>query len=220
MAKRILVTAGATQVPIDQVRAITNIFHGRTGTEIAKHFAAQGHFVTLITSNPILVNGEKTLNVIPYKTFNELAEQMEQALTQEYPYDIVIHSAAVSDYQAAGVFVRNENGQLTEIDSSAKISSAYQELFIRTVPTFKIIDKIRQSWGFKGKLVKFKLQVGLSEEELIKIARKSRDDSSADIIVANCLDWSHIYAILLDGTDNLIKVSRDLLAKELERRLV
>ena len=31
---KILVTAGNTQVPIDRVRCITNIFSGRTGTRI------------------------------------------------------------------------------------------------------------------------------------------------------------------------------------------
>lgn len=37
---RVLVTAGATQVPIDRVRAITNVFTGRTGTQVAAAIGA------------------------------------------------------------------------------------------------------------------------------------------------------------------------------------
>ena len=53
---KVLVTAGATMSPIDKVRAITNIFKGRTGTAIAKYFAkSRRHDVTLITSSPGLL---------------------------------------------------------------------------------------------------------------------------------------------------------------------
>ena len=34
------------------------------------------------------------------------------------------------------------------------------------MPTEKIVDKIKGDWGFKGQLVKFKLQVGISDDEL------------------------------------------------------
>ena len=36
---RVLVTAGSTNVMVDKVRSISNIFKGRTGAEIAKYFA-------------------------------------------------------------------------------------------------------------------------------------------------------------------------------------
>ena len=58
--KSVLVTAGSTMVPIDKVRAITNIFNGRTGTNIALYFAQQGWNVTLVTSNPSLLGGKPT----------------------------------------------------------------------------------------------------------------------------------------------------------------
>ena len=56
--KPVSVTAGSTMVPIDKVRAITNIFNGRTGTNIALYFARQGWNVTLVTSNPSLLGGK------------------------------------------------------------------------------------------------------------------------------------------------------------------
>ena len=47
---RLLVTAGNTQVQIDRVRSITNIFTGKTGGRIALVAHAAGHSVTLLTS--------------------------------------------------------------------------------------------------------------------------------------------------------------------------
>ncbi len=186
----VLVTAGATMVMIDQVRAITNIFKGRTGTAIAKKFAEAEYNVTLITSSPNLLAKPipKNLRVIAYKTYDELFSAMSDEI-QSKKYHAIIHSAAVSDYYANGVFVKDEQGKLIEIDSSGKIPSTIKESYVRMTPTEKIIDKIRPEWGFTGYLVKFKLQVDISENELRAIADKSREASRADMVVANCLEW-------------------------------
>src|ERR1700739_2886550 len=82
---KILVTAGNTQVPIDRVRAITNIFTGRTGTRIALHAVERGHDVTLLTSHPEIVSelaADVSLSAPswtqrPYRTFDELQKLME-----------------------------------------------------------------------------------------------------------------------------------------------
>lgn len=220
---RILVTAGATRVPIDQVRAITNIFQGRTGTEIAKYLAS-GNEVTLLTSNTgLLKQGMASyqtsqLRVLEYRTFQDLASLMEEEV-KTGEYDVIIHSSAVSDYQVTGVFTLVE-GEMQEVDVSTKISSKSSELFLRLGPTFKIVDKIRSEWGFTGTLVKFKLQVGMSEEELIRIAQKSRVDSEADFIVANCLEWSRDYALIIDQGDIVERTSRAQLPAALARRLM
>lgn len=221
---KILVTAGATQVPIDQVRAITNIFTGKTGTWIATYFAAnKNNDVVLVTSNPDFMNPRvlaprTSMELIKYRTFQELAQIMEEQL-RTGNFDVVIHSAAVSDYQVSRVCVLDETGQLVPVDSSTKLSSKHEKMYLELVPTFKIIDQIRTPWGFRGKLVKFKLQVGISDEELVEIARKSRADSDADMIVANCLAWSAKYAYII-GRDNVPeRVSRYGLPAGIARRL-
>ena len=45
---RVLVTAGGTREPIDDVRVIANTSTGRLGVRIAESAAAAGHFVTLL----------------------------------------------------------------------------------------------------------------------------------------------------------------------------
>lgn len=214
----ILVTAGATQVPIDKVRSISNIFRGRTGLAIANYFSwpegsslSNGHRVTLITSDPDTASeaSRGIAQIEAYKTFDELENLMREHITKG-GYDVVIHSAAVSDYRVARVL----DAELKPIDSSQKVSSQHQKMYLELTPTIKLVDQIRAPWGFTGKLIKFKLQVGISDQELIQIANKSRLTSKADLIVANCLEWARHRAYILG--ENICKgVSRADLAKTL-----
>jgi len=214
---RILITGGHTEVPIDKVRSITNIFKGKTGYDLAQHFLDKKNYIHLISNKNItekLMDNEIYWHLdyvcSSYRTYDELYTIMEQSIKTER-YDVIIHSAAVSDYKVDGVV----GGNLVQIDNSAKISSDHDVLYLKLVKTEKIIDKIRE-WGFKGTLVKFKLQVGISDEELIEIAEKSRVASGADIIVANCLEWAKDRAIILaDGINK--PVCRNWLPRELEK---
>lgn len=206
---RVLVTAGSTKVPIDKVRVISNIFKGRTGTEIAKKFSERGSDVTLITSSPDLARAIENIRIVSYRTYQELSELMEREVRSEN-YDVIIHSSAVSDYEVSGMFVEGGDGRLVELDNSKKISSKHKDLFMKLSPTKKIIDEIRSNWGFDGVLVKFKLEVGVSNEELIKIAKRSRKESKADIIVANCLEWSDKSAFII-GRKDVCEVERGIL---------
>jgi phosphopantothenate-cysteine ligase/phosphopantothenoylcysteine decarboxylase/phosphopantothenate--cysteine ligase len=216
--QKVLITAGSTNVMIDKVRCISNIFKGKTGSDIA--IAAHQRYldVTLITSNPELI-GDNVFNVIPYKTYDELYSAMEKEITTK-KYDTIIHSAAVSDYAVEGTYAPKQtyqNFELEKLDASKKISSSESELYLKLVPTEKIIDKIRFPWGFKGKLVKFKLQVGITDDELIKIATKSMNDSKADHIVANCLEWAKERAYIISANPNepMYNVKREGLATRL-----
>jgi len=217
---KILITGGNTLVPIDKVRGITNIFRGRTAANIANS-AAYGdendhekHDVTVLGNSQMQhwLNTEwKNLRLSVYKTYDELYSCMKEEITTG-KYDAIIHSAAVSDYQVNRVL---EPSMLDlprpSLPMGGKISSNYDVLYLELVPTEKIIDKIRKPWGFKGVLVKFKLQVDTSDEKLIEIAKKSRETSEADIIVANCLEWAKERAFIITEHD-CVEVERKELA--------
>jgi phosphopantothenoylcysteine synthetase/decarboxylase len=215
---KILITGGHTEIPIDQVRSITNIFKGRTACDLAKWFYGGNHEVSLFGNKNMddaLVGNISYFD--EYRTYDELYKLMRSFINQEVKdyFDVIIHSAAVSDYKVEAVMMEVEHNHLVEVDNSAKISSDHENLYLKLVKTEKIIDKIRE-WGFVGTLVKFKLQVGISDEELIQIAEKSRVSSGADIIVANCLEWAKERAIILwDG--GMEKVLRKDLGYELEK---
>jgi len=202
---KVLITAGSTEVPIDKVRSIGNIFKGKTGQSIAEYFQYHREDVTLLTSariepEKLRINmSHNPIYCIRFRTFDELSALMQKEI-QTGDYDVIIHSAAVSDYYVSNVLVPSPvSGNLSVVDANRKISSSHSKLFLELSPTPKLIDMIREPWGFKGCLVKFKLQVGISDHELLEIARKSMDASQANFIVANCLEWSREYAYILDA---------------------
>jgi phosphopantothenate-cysteine ligase/phosphopantothenoylcysteine decarboxylase/phosphopantothenate--cysteine ligase len=51
-----------------------------------------------------------------------------------------------------------------------------------------LVDLFRRDWGHAGLLVKFKLEVGIGADELLRVGEASRRASGADYLVANTLD--------------------------------
>ncbi len=233
---RLLVTTGNTQVPIDRARCITNVFTGRTGTRIALEARERGHQVTLLTSHPELVailtsSGKEPterLSLRTYRTFDDLEREMEEIIRQSEP-DAVIHCAAVSDYRAEGIYApapgtqfRQADGRWTAagypalVDKSAgKVKSDEPELWLRLVRTPKLVDRVRRDWRFQGTLVKFKLEVGVTEDELLEIAERSRRRSAADLMVANSLETMAQWAYLGPLEGRYQRVKRGELASRL-----
>jgi phosphopantothenate-cysteine ligase/phosphopantothenoylcysteine decarboxylase/phosphopantothenate--cysteine ligase len=211
---RVLITGGSTRVMIDQVRCIGNIFKGRTAIHLADHFIREGCDVVVI-GNPGMSDFSESargklrrLRVLPYKTYDQLYKTMEEVITNR-EFDVIIHSAAVSDYRVADVL----NSDMKSV-MAGKVSSDSDELYLKMVPTEKIVDKIR-GWGHKGKLVKFKLQVDMPVSELIEVAKNSRKTSDADVIVANCLEWARDHAILINRDGEEVIAARNKLPHEL-----
>jgi phosphopantothenate-cysteine ligase/phosphopantothenoylcysteine decarboxylase/phosphopantothenate--cysteine ligase len=208
----ILVTAGNTQTPIDRVRCITNIFSGRTGARIAIEAASRGHAVTLITSHPEVVGQSPGVNVRTYRTFDDLDHLMGEE-TISGRYDTVIHAAAVSDYHVAGVYTRPDGSG--EVPAAGKVKSHHPELWLRLTPAPKMVDKIRAVWRFPGTLVKFKLEVDVTDENLLAIAERSRVASGADLMCANTLEGMGEWAFLGNHPTGYCRVSRPELASAL-----
>jgi phosphopantothenate-cysteine ligase/phosphopantothenoylcysteine decarboxylase/phosphopantothenate--cysteine ligase len=92
--------------------------------------------------------------------------------------------------------------------ASGKVKSSHSELWLRLVPAPKLIDKVRAYWGFAGTLVKFKLEVGVSNEELLDVAERSRVHSGADLMCANTLDGMHDWAFVGTGPGGYRRANR------------
>ena len=93
--KRILVTAGGTQEPLDPVRVITNRSSGRQGYALAQAALEMGAQVTLITTPTALIPPVGA-HVIPVET----AKQMLKAvLAEAAESDALIMAAAVADFR-------------------------------------------------------------------------------------------------------------------------
>ncbi|USK40596.1 bifunctional phosphopantothenoylcysteine decarboxylase/phosphopantothenate--cysteine ligase CoaBC [Cytobacillus firmus] len=93
--RKVVITAGPTREKIDPVRYITNHSTGKMGYAIAEVAVSSGAEVVLI-SGPVSINAPAGLKLIKV----ESAEEMYQAALNEFDYaDVVIKTAAVSDYR-------------------------------------------------------------------------------------------------------------------------
>ncbi|MCS7046444.1 MAG: bifunctional phosphopantothenoylcysteine decarboxylase/phosphopantothenate synthase [Gemmataceae bacterium] len=225
----ILVTAGNTLAMIDRVRCLTNVFSGRTGAALAHAAAERGHRVTLLTSAPETSAVDapspwrRLGQTVSYRTFDELASCLGEQLTTQR-HDAVIHAAAVADYLPAGVYAPAPgtifdpkglvwhaagDGTARLVDcAAAKVKSSEPELWLRLTRAPKLVDRIRSDWGFRGLLVKFKLEVGLDERQLLTRAEHSRRVSRADWMVANTLETVEQWAWVGPFADGYHKVAR------------
>ena len=202
--KKIIISAGPVYVPIDKVRVMTNIFGGQLGYFIAQEASRLGAKVTLLMGpGRVIFNGNEKFKVIKYKYFNDIYKILKNLLNSK-KYHIIIHSAAIPDYIPVNTY-------------KGKIKSGQKELIIRFKPTIKIIDKFRK-WDKDIFIVKFKLEVGKTKKQLIKIASQSMMHSRADLIVANELNNISLNhkAIILDKNKNILNLEgKKMIAKEL-----
>lgn len=167
--QKILITSGGTSEPIDSVRVITNKSTGRTGAIIADYFIGQGAEVTYIGSKRGF-KPQKQCKNIDFTSFKSLYDALEKEL-KENDFDVVIHSAAVSDFSVIPV--------------EGKISSdTPPELKFTKNP--KIVDSLKD-WS-QNKLVRivaFKLTANASPEERKLAVEKLLKRSKADFVVFN-----------------------------------
>lgn len=193
--RRVLVTAGPTWVAVDRVRVITTVFTGETGLAIARHFRSLGAEVDLWMGPGrarLTAQDRSELSVTDFRYYDDLASLVHKQEVSRY--DVIVHSAAVADYKP--------------IAAEGKIGSGLDELTITLKPTEKLVDVLRRR-APGSVLVKFKLEVGLTEAELLEIAAKSRSHSEAEFIVANVYEGMSATkheAHILDETGHVVPV--------------
>ena len=164
--KKIIVTAGPTQEPIDPVRVITNKSSGKMGIYIAEEAAKLGADVTLIRGKTD-IEPNQNIKDIKIGSVNELFNKIKKEIKNN---NIIIHAAAVSDFSLK-----------EKIDK--KIKSG-KELHLELTPTTKIFEKIKKIKK-DITLVGFKAEYKVSEKELVKRAYGLLKKAKADFIVAN-----------------------------------
>lgn len=170
--KKILITAGPTWVAIDPVRVISNTASGETGTKLAAVLSRAGAKVTLVLGPGAVITPSKSVRVLRFSFFDELEKTVKKELS-ENAYDVIVHSAAVSDFKP-------------DKGSKIKISSSLKNVTLKLVQTPKLIDSIRQA-APSALLVGFKFLPNANPAALIAQARKLGKRSKANLIVANTI---------------------------------
>ena len=158
--KKIVISAGGTQEPIDPVRVITNNSSGKMGYAIAEAARDRGAEVILITA-PTSLSDPPSITV---KNVTTAAEMCSLVLSEVTDSDALIMSAAVADYRP-------------KTSAEQKIKKSNSGLPIDLTKTEDILEKAT------GNFVK----VGFSaeSENLVSNATEKIGRKSLDLIVAN-----------------------------------
>lgn len=163
--KTVLVTAGGTSEPIDDVRNLTNKSTGKMGAAIAEAAYLKG-------ANVVYVHAANAV-ALRYQVNNHTfttADNLETILKKLVPEaDIVIHAAAVSDFIAE----KQQTKLSSDVEQTLKLS-----------PRAKILSKLR-SWNKKAFIVGFKAEHQSNNELLLQAATQKLKSADVDMIVAN-----------------------------------
>ena len=162
--KKVLVTAGPTQEPIDPVRVISNHSSGKMGYALAQAALNRGAEVFLVTGPTKLLplTGAK---VIPVRTAAQMREQVMKYFSK---IDLFVMAAAVADYRVKSVL-------------KSKLKKTENELSLRLVKNSDILgDVLKRRKPFQ-KVVGFAAETDhLKQNALDKWKRKP-----CDLLVAN-----------------------------------
>jgi phosphopantothenoylcysteine decarboxylase/phosphopantothenate--cysteine ligase len=93
--KRVLVTAGPTEEPVDPVRVLTNSSSGKMGYAIARAAREAGAEVTLV-SGPVALATPRGVARIDVRTAEQMFEAVKSAVKSA---DVFVSVAAVADYK-------------------------------------------------------------------------------------------------------------------------
>ncbi|MBI2829613.1 MAG: bifunctional phosphopantothenoylcysteine decarboxylase/phosphopantothenate--cysteine ligase CoaBC [Chloroflexi bacterium] len=158
--RRIVVTAGGTQEPIDPVRYITNRSSGKMGYAIAEAARDRGATVTLVTA-PTALPDPAGIETVHIRTATQMKDAVAKAAASA---DALIMAAAVADYQS-------------KTAAAQKIKKTGAGLTLDLVKTPDILSEVQ------GKFIK--VGFAAESENLLENAREKLQKKSLDLIVAN-----------------------------------
>lgn len=163
--KKILITAGPTQEPIDPVRFITNRSSGKMGYSLVEAALESGANVTLI-SGPVNIEPPSNCNFVSIKTAEEMYEAVMHHISG---MDVYIGTAAVSDYSPAKAS-----------DSKIKKDGSSSPMVLELKENQDILKSVSE-------LEQRPYVVGFAAEtnDLIKNAEKKFSNKNLDLIIAN-----------------------------------
>ena len=200
-----VLTAGPTFEPIDDVRGITNRSSGRQGFEIARAARDAGADVTLIAGPTTLPTpyGIKRINTV---TARDMLEAVTQTLDTNGA-DIFIGVAAVADWRVANA----KEGKMKKIDGRLpELQFEENPDILRTV----------------GERSDVAVKIGFAAEatNLENYARGKCNSKHADLIVGNIArqalgsDQNDVLFVTPDNAESFGPAEKHVVAEEIIRR--
>lgn len=201
--KKVLITAGPTQEPIDPVRYLSNHSSGKMGYALAEAAEAAGASVTLI-SGPVNLRASSSIEIINVVTAKDMHTEVKKCIEAA---DVFIGCAAVADYSPV----------TTQPQKIKK--NLHENLVLELEPNPDILKFVSENYSNK-------IIIGFSAEteNIEDFARKKLVAKNLDFIVANDVSRNDIafnaaenevLIISKDKTKALPKASKILLAHQI-----
>jgi len=162
--KKVVVTAGPTQEPLDPVRMVTNRSSGKMGYALAQAALNRGAEVTLVTG-PVALAPLAGARMVQVKTAEEMRRETLKGFVKA---DLILMAAAVADFRASK-------------PNRFKMKKGPRSLVIHFEKTPDILSEVLSNKK-KGQVV-----VGFSAEtdHLLENARAKWEKKPCDLLVAN-----------------------------------
>lgn len=165
--KRVVVSAGGTQEPIDPVRYVGNRSSGKMGFAMAEAARDRGAEVTLITG-PTALDDPIGIDVVRVQTALQMRDAVKKAASKA---DVLIMAAAPADFRPARI-------------AKSKIKKeSLSELSLQLVANPDIISEV------EGKTLK--VGFAAESEDLVRNATAKLKRKSLHLIVANNITEAH-----------------------------
>ncbi|MDX1435623.1 MAG: bifunctional phosphopantothenoylcysteine decarboxylase/phosphopantothenate--cysteine ligase CoaBC [Anaerolineales bacterium] len=165
--RKVVVTAGGTQEPLDPVRTLTNRSSGKQGYALARAALDHGAQVTLV-STPAGIQTPTGADLVPVETAAEMLGAVLEAVADA---DILLMAAAVADFRP-----------IDPADNKIKRRQGTPEILLE--PTEDILEAVaRQKTGTGCPRV----SIGFAAEsrDLLENAAMKLESKSLDLIAAN-----------------------------------
>jgi phosphopantothenoylcysteine decarboxylase/phosphopantothenate--cysteine ligase len=179
--KRLLISAGGTQEPIDPVRFLGNHSSGKQGIAIAVEASKRGALVSLIAAN-VNESIPDLHEVIRVSTAAELSGAIDERLGQT---DAVIMAAAVADFRVESA-----------ANKKLKRSELGDEITLKLVANPDILAGLVtriQAERLPVASVGFAAETATSTNDLQKLAERKLEAKGCDILVANNVSGGAVF---------------------------
>ena len=163
--KKVMITAGRTEEPLDPIRYFSNKSTGKMGYSLGEEAEKLGADVTIV-SGPTNIDKPDRVNIVEVRTAEEMYGEV---MKYEAEQDIIIAAAAVADYRP-------------EYTADKKIKKG-DMLTVNFIRNKDILLEL-------GKIKKDKILVGFAaeSENLIENAKEKLQKKNLDMIVVNSVD--------------------------------
>lgn len=186
---KVIVTAGPSYEPIDEVRCLTNLSTGDLGVRLANALSRAGFGVfclkSTIATTPTGVLGCRELSF----TTNDDLHRTLVRLAREHRIEAIFHVAALCDFKVSRV--EDTKGGRPD---GAKLESRAGGLTLTLEPARKVIAGMRSHFP-KATIVGWKYELDGSPPEALANAWRQIREARTDACVLNGRAWGDGFAL-------------------------